>query len=90
MNLRNLSIALAAVFCLSTSEIVLADEMMGSCDTAGSPEKIEGKGVKVDTAQGKITVRGEDGTIHEFRASQETLKDYKVGDPIKAKLRCEK
>ena len=60
------------------------------CDAQGrmkAPEKIEGQVVKVDTAQGKVTVREADGTVHEFQASAETLKDLKVGDQIGAKLR---
>jgi hypothetical protein len=45
---------------------------------------IEGQVVKVDVAQGKVTVRGADGTTHEFQASKETLQDMKVGDKIAA------
>jgi Cu/Ag efflux protein CusF len=60
------------------------------CDAQGkmkAPEKIEGQVVKVDPAQGKVTVREADGTVHEFQASAETLKDLKPGDQIGAKLR---
>ena len=60
------------------------------CDAQGrmkAPEKIEGQVVKVDTAQGKVTVREAGGTVHEFQASAETLKDLKPGDQIGAKLR---
>jgi hypothetical protein len=60
------------------------------CDAQGrmkAAEKIEGQVVKVDTAQGKVTVREADGTVHEFQASAETLKDLKPGDQIGAKLR---
>ncbi len=60
------------------------------CDAQGrmkAPEKVEGQVVKVDTAQGKVTVREADGTVHEFQASAETLKDLKPGDQIGAKLR---
>ena len=55
----------------------------------GAAERVEGQVVKVDTAQGKVTVRGTDGTTHEFQASQETLQDMKVGDKIAAKLRTD-
>jgi hypothetical protein len=61
-----------------------------NCDAQGkmkTPEKVEGEVVKVDTAQGKVTVREPDGTVHEFQASPETLKDLKVGDKLEAKLR---
>jgi hypothetical protein len=43
--------------------------------------------VKVDVEQGKVVLRGTDGTIHELQASKETLQGYKVGDRIEAKLR---
>ena len=50
-------------------------------------EKVEGQVVKTDPAQGKLTVREADGTVHEFQASKETLQDLKAGDRIEAKLR---
>lgn len=55
--------------------------------SAVSPEMIEGQVTKVDVGQGKLTIRATDGSMHEFQASRETLEGYKVGDPIKAKLR---
>jgi len=61
-----------------------------ACDAQGrvkTPEKVEGQVVKLEPAQGKVTVREPDGTVHEFQASQETLQDLKVGDRIEAKLR---
>ena len=61
-----------------------------NCDAQGrmkTPEKVEGQVLKVDTAQGKVTVREPDGTVHEFQASAETLKDLKVGDKLEARLR---
>jgi hypothetical protein len=42
---------------------------------------------KLDRSQGKLTARDSGGEEYEFLASNETLQDYKVGDPIKAKLR---
>ena len=57
------------------------------CSAANAPDMLEGEVTHVDMGQGKLTLRARDGTMHEFQASQETLKDYKVGDPIKAKLR---
>ena len=50
---------------------------------------VEGQVVKVDAAQGKVTVRGADGTTHEFQASKETLQGMKVGDKIAAKPRLD-
>ena len=61
-----------------------------SCDVQGrmkTPERVEGQVLNVDNAQGKVTVRGADGTVHELQASAETLKDLKVGDKLEAKLR---
>lgn len=55
----------------------------------GAAERVEGQVMKVDAAQGKVTVRGADGTTHEFQASKETLQDMKVGDKIAAKLRTD-
>jgi hypothetical protein len=52
-----------------------------------TPQKVEGQIVKVDAAQNKLTVRQADGTEHEFQASPETLKTFKVGDRIEANLR---
>ena len=54
---------------------------------AGAPQKVEGQVVNVDQKQGKVTVRTSDGKTHDFQASAETLRDFKVGDKIEARLR---
>ena len=61
-----------------------------ACDAAkaGAPQKVEGKVVRVDQAQGKVAVVEADGKTHEFQASKETLADLKVGDKIEARLRA--
>lgn len=41
----------------------------------------------MDVAQNKVTVREAGGTVHEFRASRDTLQDLKTGDRIEANLR---
>jgi hypothetical protein len=56
---------------------------------AKAPEKIDGQVVKVDHANGMITVRNKDGTMHEFKGDAETLKEYKAGDSIELTLRAE-
>ncbi len=61
-----------------------------SCATTGKPAQLEGKVVNVDISHEKITVRDSNDTLHEFQATTETLQKYKAGDPIKAKLRCER
>jgi hypothetical protein len=61
-----------------------------TCDSKGNiniPELVEGQVSKLDRSQGRLTVRDGSGKEYEFLASNETLQDYKVGDPIKAKLR---
>jgi ribosomal protein S1 len=54
---------------------------------AGAPQKVEGQIVNVDPNQAKVTIKGSDGKTHEFQASQETIRDFKVGDRIEAQLR---
>ena len=69
------------------SAMALAQAKPADCPKPGAPEKVEGQVVKVDLQQGKLTLRGSDGTTHEFEASNDTLQDVKVGDRIEAKLR---
>jgi hypothetical protein len=55
---------------------------------AGAPQKVEGQVVNVDPAQNKVTVRGSDGKTHEFQAPPDSIKEYKVGDRVEARLRA--
>lgn len=66
-----------------------AGQSKPSCDQmkASAPQKVEGKVVRVDQAQGKVAVTESDGKTHEFQASKETLQDLKVGDNVEARLR---
>jgi len=58
------------------------------CKTrAQTPEKVEGQVVAVDQTAGRITIRENNGTTHEFQANRDTLQDMKPGDKIEAKLR---
>jgi hypothetical protein len=50
-------------------------------------QKVAGQVVKVDAGLDKLTVREDDGTIHEFQVSKEVLRDLKAGDRIEAMLR---
>lgn len=52
-----------------------------------TPERVGGDVTKVDMAQGRVTVRESDGTLHEFQASTETLQTVKVGGLVDAQLR---
>lgn len=69
------------------SLIFSAGSALGEESSLATPQTVEGQVASVDLEQGKLTIRAIDGTLHEFHASRETLADYKVGDPIKAKLR---
>jgi len=51
------------------------------------PAVVEGEVVEVDKASSRVTVRSNDGQIHEFEASAETLEDLKPGDRIEARKR---
>jgi len=42
----------------------------------------EGQVVKVDTANGKVTIREPDGKSREYLASRETLRELKEGDRV--------
>jgi hypothetical protein len=52
-----------------------------------TPQVVEGQVVKIDQARERVTIRAKDGTMHEFQASKETLRDLKEGDTIEARLR---
>jgi Cu/Ag efflux protein CusF len=71
------------------SGIALGQANKPGCDAAkaGAPQKVEGQVVNVDANQGKVTVKTGDGKTQEFQASPETIRDFKVGDKIEARLR---
>ncbi|HET7340932.1 MAG TPA: hypothetical protein VFL90_05670 [Methylomirabilota bacterium] len=52
-----------------------------------TPQKVTGQVVKVDPGRNILTVRENDGTVHEFQASKEALEGFKAGDKISASLR---
>ena len=52
-----------------------------------TPRVVEGRVVKIDTHRERVTIRTSNGTMHEFQASKDTLRDLKEGDTIEAKLR---
>lgn len=78
--------AMLAVTIMLLSGVAFA-QTKPECDKAKTPQTLEGQVVSIDMNQGKVTMRGNDGTTHEFQASKETLQGYKVGDRIEAKLR---
>jgi len=78
-----------AVGCLLWTGTALG-EARPVCDPQGkvkTPERVGGDVTKVDMAQGRVTVRESDGTLHEFLASKETLQNVKVGGRVEAQLR---
>jgi hypothetical protein len=87
MKNRMLLIVSVAGGLMLSGGLALGQDKPADCPKAGAPEMVEGEVTQVDMDQGKVTLRAADGTLHEFKASKETLEDYKVGDPIKAKLR---
>lgn len=52
-----------------------------------TPRSVEGRVVRIDRTQGKVTIQAADGSKYEFQASKETLDDLKEGDRIEARLR---
>jgi ribosomal protein S1 len=84
------AIAVGIMLALPLGAGFAAAQSKPACDAvkAGAPQKVEGKVVRVDQAQGKVAVVEADGKTHEFQASKETLADLKVGDKIEARLRA--
>ncbi len=54
---------------------------------ANTPPTVSGQVIKIDRAQGKVTIREGNGKIHEFQAAKEPLQDLKEGDRLEARLR---
>jgi len=84
-----LSVGLVAMGLMLWTTTALGQARAG-CDPQAkmkTPERVEGDVTKIDAAQGRVTLRETNGTVHEFMASKETLQDLKVGGRIEAKLR---
>jgi hypothetical protein len=47
-----------------------------------APQQMAGQVVKIDAPSNMVTVKADDGSIHEFRGNPDTIKDLKVGDRI--------
>jgi hypothetical protein len=58
-------------------------------DKRDAPDRVGGQVTKIDSARNRVTMRDGDGTVREFEASKETLRDLKVGDRIEAQRRPE-
>lgn len=85
---ESLTALMVAGLLVSAPAYATAQKQAGrDCQPAQAPEKIEGQVTKVDTRQGRVTVRDASGATHEFQASPETLKDLKPGDRLETQLR---
>jgi len=52
-----------------------------------TPHKVEGRIVKMDVNQGRLTLQEPDGKLFEFQAPKEVLQDKKVGDRLEVTKR---
>ena len=87
MKNRMLLIVSVAGGLMLSGGFALGQDRPADCPKPGAPEMIEGQVIQADMNQGRLTLRASDGSMHEFQASRETIEGYKVGDPIKARLR---
>lgn len=85
---RNLVLAAMALMVALGPGLVAAPRTAMAAEQAS--ESIEGVVTKIDLDTHRVTVRSSDQKIHEFEASDETLKELKVGDRIEVKRRPEK
>jgi Cu/Ag efflux protein CusF len=85
MRARLLLTALA--FAVALGPVVPAPARLASAAEQAS-DTIAGEVTKIDLARSRVTLRSQDGSVHEFEASAETLKDLKIGDYIEAKRRA--
>ena len=58
-----------------------------NCHVGNAKQQVEGQVMRIDAATQIIAIKESDGTVHEFKASKETLSDLKPGDRIEARLR---
>jgi hypothetical protein len=88
MNGKRAAIAVVAAALMMATGTALA-QTKPECEggKVKTPAKVDGQVVKIDASRNLVTVRGDDGTVHEFQASKETLQDLKAGDRIQATLR---
>ncbi|MGH7392639.1 MAG: hypothetical protein ACREM3_24750 [Candidatus Rokuibacteriota bacterium] len=55
---------------------------------APAPEKLEGTVTDVDRANNTVSLRTQDGRMHQFRGNPETIKDLKAGDRLELNKRA--
>jgi hypothetical protein len=84
MRARVLLIALT--FAVVMDPVLLAPVRSAAAVEQAS-ETVAGEVTRIDLERGRVTIRSRDGSVHEFEASAETLKDLKIGDYIEARRR---
>lgn len=82
---QNLALAALALTAALGLGAVTAPQAATGVDATS--DVVAGQVTNIDAARHRVTVRSSDGQTHEFEASDETLKDLKVGDRIEAKRR---
>ena len=88
MDVRMISASVLAVVVLLGGSALAQQSAPPKVNCHANPrQKVEGQVVKIDAATNVITVKEGDGSVHEFKASKETLQDLKAGDRIDARLR---
>ena len=87
MRVLSSTIAACTLASLCTAGLAVAQQQPKQCQPSAAPQKVDGKITEMDKTSGRLRVQDKSGASHEFQASQETVRDLKVGDNIEATLR---
>jgi hypothetical protein len=74
-------------FAVALGPVVAAPARLAAAAEQDS-ETVAGEVTKIDLERSRVTIRSSDGSVHEFEASAETLKDLEIGDYIEARRRA--
>ena len=88
-----LAVALFAWVGMMGGTVLAADKDKGQpaaapADKPCPPQKIDATITAIDPATDMITVQGSDGMTHQFRASKDDMRTFKVGNRIGMTLRA--
>jgi hypothetical protein len=78
-------IALACGFAvLAPAGATLAQDKSESEPSAspGAPARLFGQVTSIDVPNNLVTLRSDDGSVHQFRGNPDTIKSLKIGDRI--------
>ena len=78
---------IAMVLALAFGQAITIVPARSAAAAEQASEVVEGVVTNIDLDRSRVTIRSSDGTVYEFEASAETLKDLKLGDRIEAKRR---